>query len=660
MENGEHSGGKPRAVSAQRRQGAGQQRQRSHIPEAFSAGGVGVTAFPAQLIGPTGEWLGVSAGRWQATATCVILLVAALSRLLALDAQPLAPDEGSLAWNAWALARGIGGSAEVGPAAVFGSALAFWLFGASDSTARLLPALFGTALVALPLLLQRELGRVGARIAMLLLALSPGLVYYSRMADPAIYAAFGALAVVAGLRAADDPLARHGLYLAAIGAVLLLLSGVAGFFVLAAFVSYAGLRLLAGRMSQPAPVSRAGITAPHWFERPGAPLLPAALRDRAVVRQLALFALAAWVLATTAFLLDLHGIQDGLIDGLGAFVSAFSFAVPLFSTSTLAPPPSAGIYLLLLAAYDLPVFAFGLAGAYLAAQRASAFGGLLTWWALSLVVLGTVSRARPIGLEPLIVVPLALLAGLVSNNLVGALAERRFRVDLGWVALVGGVLVTGALIGVGHESTADPVVPVLVLLVPLVAIMVALGYGVYRFGAPRLGRLLACLTFLALVGFGWRAAAGLAYGPAVRPAEGFVGIATSADARKLATDVGDITNVLSINRRPADTPVNDIFVASAVADPLRWYLRDQGWRSDVSQPNVTVGAVAGSPAIAIVELTGKAPKGAYAGQRYRVLTSARMTLTTWKDYWRWLVYRETPDAAIGTDVTVFVKSAPAR
>ena len=56
----------------------------------------------------------------------------------------------------------------------------FWLFGASDFSARIIFALAGAALVAAPLLFRRHLGRAGALAAGLLLALSPSLLYYSR------------------------------------------------------------------------------------------------------------------------------------------------------------------------------------------------------------------------------------------------------------------------------------------------------------------------------------------------------------------------------------------------------------------------------------------------------------------------------------------------
>ena len=67
-------------------------------------------------------------------------------------------------------------------------------FGTSDVTARAMPALFGVLLALLPLLFARHIGRAGAIVAALLLAVSPTMIYYSRFAGPDIYLAFFTLA----------------------------------------------------------------------------------------------------------------------------------------------------------------------------------------------------------------------------------------------------------------------------------------------------------------------------------------------------------------------------------------------------------------------------------------------------------------------------------
>jgi uncharacterized protein (TIGR03663 family) len=74
-----------------------------------------------------------------------------------------------------------------GPFQFFGTAFIYVLFGASDYTARILPALLGTALIGVPFLLRRHLGSSGALIAAGLIAFSPTLLYFSRFARNDIY-----------------------------------------------------------------------------------------------------------------------------------------------------------------------------------------------------------------------------------------------------------------------------------------------------------------------------------------------------------------------------------------------------------------------------------------------------------------------------------------
>src|SRR5215472_4225687 len=67
------------------------------------------------------------------------------------------------------------------------NALVYFLLGATDATARVAPAFFGTLLVGLPYFLRDRLGRTGAIAASALLALSPSILYYSRFIRHDIY-----------------------------------------------------------------------------------------------------------------------------------------------------------------------------------------------------------------------------------------------------------------------------------------------------------------------------------------------------------------------------------------------------------------------------------------------------------------------------------------
>jgi uncharacterized protein (TIGR03663 family) len=66
----------------------------------------------------------------------------------------------------------------------------------NDTTARFVPALFGMGIVALPLLLRRQLGRTTALLAAFLLAISPAFVYFARFLREDVYFNFFMFAMV--------------------------------------------------------------------------------------------------------------------------------------------------------------------------------------------------------------------------------------------------------------------------------------------------------------------------------------------------------------------------------------------------------------------------------------------------------------------------------
>jgi uncharacterized protein (TIGR03663 family) len=114
-----------------------------------------------------------------------IMLAAIVSRFWDLGAGALHHDESMHAYYSWRFETGHGyihNPLLHGPLLFFLTALSFFFAGESDTTARIMPALFGTALVGLPWLLRspRLLGRWGALSASALLLISPSILYYSR------------------------------------------------------------------------------------------------------------------------------------------------------------------------------------------------------------------------------------------------------------------------------------------------------------------------------------------------------------------------------------------------------------------------------------------------------------------------------------------------
>ena len=139
-------------------------------------------------------------GRLELWAYAFIVIVALGSRMWDVGGRSMHYDEVLHAWYAWLYA---GGSPyhhtplTHGPFLFHVAAATYKLFGSSDVTARLVPALFGTALVAVPYFLRKELGRPAALMAGVMLAASPTILYFGRFIRNDIYMAVWVLALVA-------------------------------------------------------------------------------------------------------------------------------------------------------------------------------------------------------------------------------------------------------------------------------------------------------------------------------------------------------------------------------------------------------------------------------------------------------------------------------
>ena len=149
----------------------------------------------------------------------LVLLAAALGmRLWDLGSRAMHHDESLHALYSWYLVQGNGyihNPLMHGPFQFHGTAFVYFLFGSGEATARLLPALFGTALVGLPFLFRGFLGRTGALVTAFLLAFSPTMLYFSRFARNDIYMAVWALALVIMVWRYLDTSKRRYLFLVA-------------------------------------------------------------------------------------------------------------------------------------------------------------------------------------------------------------------------------------------------------------------------------------------------------------------------------------------------------------------------------------------------------------------------------------------------------------
>ena len=136
---------------------------------------------------------------WEGALFASLALAALGLRLWELDGRAMHYDEAIHLHYAWRLSIGEGFSHSPwmhGPFQIHLAALMFKLFSDSDFTARLAYALFGGALVGLPYFLRTYLGRTGAVVTSVMLALSPSLLYFSRFGRNDILMAFWAVALL--------------------------------------------------------------------------------------------------------------------------------------------------------------------------------------------------------------------------------------------------------------------------------------------------------------------------------------------------------------------------------------------------------------------------------------------------------------------------------
>lgn len=135
----------------------------------------------------------------------VLLLTAAVTRLWDLAYRTQHHDESIHTTFSWNFAAGessyVHDPLSHGPFLFHANALVYQLFGGSDATSRLLPALAGIAIVAAPLLLRDRafLGRWGALAAGAFLLFSPSFLYYTRFIRHDPYTALGCLLLLAAI-----------------------------------------------------------------------------------------------------------------------------------------------------------------------------------------------------------------------------------------------------------------------------------------------------------------------------------------------------------------------------------------------------------------------------------------------------------------------------
>ncbi|MBN1934363.1 MAG: glycosyltransferase family 39 protein [Anaerolineae bacterium] len=326
-------------------------------------------------------WLTIEVGLY-----LVILIVALALRLGGLGLRIMDEVEAGQAGQAWRLinAPALTASGAYSPLLLTAQAILFALFGASDGTARLFPALIGGLMALLPWLVRDRLGRFGALAASLALALSPTLIYSARYADGGgLLAAFLLASVVLTLAWARE---RHPAYVwarAICGACALLADPRVVGAALALGIAWAVERFL--------------------FKRD----LIASAREGADWKRFALVGGAAWVLLATAFVFNPGGLGVWA-DFPAQWVAHLS---PVINGQSVAYPLAA------LVVYEPLLLLFGLIGAVELIWRKDE-ASILSWLALGLFLLALLSGGRNASDVALICAVLALPTGQVIESLI--------------------------------------------------------------------------------------------------------------------------------------------------------------------------------------------------------------------------------------------------
>ncbi len=159
----------------------------------------GIGKFAQRFKAFFGSYARERLGAWEFVVYGALLVAAAAMRLWDLGHRAVHHDESLHSFYSWQLSQGNGFTHDPlmhGPLQFELNAAIFLIFGDSDYTSRLLYAVAGTVLVALPFFFRDRLGRLGALFTSTLLAFSPALLYFSRFSRNDILMAVWALGLV--------------------------------------------------------------------------------------------------------------------------------------------------------------------------------------------------------------------------------------------------------------------------------------------------------------------------------------------------------------------------------------------------------------------------------------------------------------------------------
>jgi hypothetical protein len=125
---------------------------------------------------------------FEQTLYALAILIAFILRFVNLGSLPLSDFEANWALQSLHIVEGLKPAIGANPACVHLTAILFFIFGSTNFLARFVPALAGSLLVVVPILLRERIGRIPSLLLAFFLACDPGLLSLSRLAGSSILA----------------------------------------------------------------------------------------------------------------------------------------------------------------------------------------------------------------------------------------------------------------------------------------------------------------------------------------------------------------------------------------------------------------------------------------------------------------------------------------
>lgn len=522
----------------------------------------------------------------------IVLITAALLRLVHLDAYVLSRGEAVWAYDGWALFKGhpLPGSQslpETSPFFLILQSFSFFVFGVTDAIARLAPALLGFGIVTLVLTLRPFVSRATLVGMVILTAISPTLVFASRTVDPAIAVAFSTLLLVVSLmRAAiaDPRGTRTGwVMLAGFGAAATLASGPAG---VTSLIAIAVAFVIASSVEK---------------REDGAARAAVGLLLRSP------FDLGVFVVSFVVALIVLFSRLLSDFTALSGILTTFADWGRMMGSRSTPLPPSFFVYALLL--YEILAVVFALVAVFSSRddiaipnhrRLGTTFFG--TWFVVVLLLMSFAS-GRVSEQTVLAALPLLLLGGMGLGRVLGRVDWKGFwttrsgLLPLATFGLFIGVIALGVAIARSNDPQAlnsHALAPVFQIAFVVIVVLIPMAWLIWSHtgdarGMRELGTSVLLVLAILLGLFTFRSATELAWYRADDGNELLARNIPTSGMRQLVAQIDRLSRDLSVenltNVDNTGTKGLRIAVSPEVEWPFMWYLRDY--------PNARVAGPAG-------------------------------------------------------------------